>query len=123
MYRFIRSFVYAFRGIRSAFSGESNCRIQLLAGAGVVLASWYLRISSLEWALIVLCIALVIGMEMMNSAIEKACDRITREKDDYVRYVKDMAAGAVLWTAIGSAVIGAIILLPKVIALLEGGIN
>jgi len=65
----------------------------------------------------------VIGMEMMNSAIEKACDRITREKDDYVRYVKDMAAGAVLWTAIGSAVIGAIILLPKVIALLEGGIN
>ena len=120
MHRFIRSFVYAFRGIRSAFSSETNCRIQLLAGVGVVLASWYLRISPVEWAIIVLCISLVIGMEMINSAIEKACDRITREKDDYVRYVKDMAAGAVLWTAIGSAVTGAIILLPKVIELLEG---
>jgi diacylglycerol kinase len=61
----------------------------------------------------------VIGLEMVNSAIEKTCDRITREKDDYVRYVKDMAAGAVLWGSIGAAVVGGIIFVPKIINLLH----
>jgi diacylglycerol kinase len=114
MRRFIRSFGYAFRGLRSAFSNESNCRIQLLAAVLALLASWYLRLSPIEWAVIILCIGLVIGLEMINSAIEKACDRITREQDDYIRYVKDMAAGAVLWASIASALIAAIIFLPKI---------
>jgi diacylglycerol kinase len=114
MKRFFRSFTYAFRGIVSAFSGESNCRIQLSVGMLVVLASVLLGLSQLQWCIILLCIALVISLEMVNSAIEKACDRITREKDDYVRYVKDIAAGAVLWSSVISAVIGAIIFLPKI---------
>ena len=117
MRRFIRSFQYAARGILSAFSSENNCRIQLSVAVVVVGVSWWLRLRPLEWAIMVLCIALVIAMEMVNSAIEKACDRITREQDDYVRYVKDMAAGAVLWTSIGAAVTGAIIFLPKIIHL------
>jgi len=117
MLRFIRSFGYAFRGIRSAFSNESNCRIQLLAAVLALLVSWYLGLSPVEWAIILLCIGLVIGMEMFNSAIEKACDRITREQDDYIRYVKDISAGAVLWASIASAVIGMIIFLPKIIEL------
>jgi len=119
MLRFILSFKYAFRGIRSALASENNCRIQLLIAALVLAASWKLGLRPLEWALVVLCIALVIGMEMINSAIEKTCDRITRERDDYVRYIKDMAAGAVLWTSIGAAVVGAIVLIPKILLLLK----
>ena len=114
MKRFFRSFKYAFRGIVSAFSGESNCRIQLVVGVLVILVSALLGLSQIQWCLILLCMALVISLEMVNSAIEKACDRITREKDDYVRYVKDMAAGAVLWSSVISAAIGAIIFLPKI---------
>jgi diacylglycerol kinase (ATP) len=117
MSRFIHSFGYAFRGVRSAFSNERNCRIQLLVAVLVVLVSWYLGLSPIEWSVIVLCIGLVIGMEMFNSAIEKVCDRITREQDDYIRYVKDIAAGAVLWTSIASALVGVIIFLPKIIQL------
>jgi diacylglycerol kinase len=119
MQRFFKSFQYAVRGILSAFSSENNCRIQLLAAVVVVGASWRLRLAPLEWAVVVLCIALVIGMEMINSAIEKTCDRITRERDDYVRYIKDIAAGAVLWTSIGAAVVAAIIFLPKIIYLFQ----
>jgi diacylglycerol kinase len=115
MFRFVKSFTYALRGIRSAFSSESNCRIQLGIAFLTVLASWWLGLSGVEWAIIVLCIGLVIALEMINSAIEKACDRITRDQDDYVRYVKDMAAGAVLWVSIGAAVTGAIIFLPKIL--------
>ncbi|TDW99441.1 diacylglycerol kinase family protein [Dinghuibacter silviterrae] len=119
MNRFLKSFLYAFRGILCALSSENNCRVQLAVAVVAVGMSWWLRLGPLEWALVVLCIALVIGMEMVNSAIEKACDRITREKDDYVRYVKDMAAGAVLWVSIGTAVVGAIIFIPKIVKLIN----
>lgn len=119
MQRFLKSFKYAARGVLSAFSSENNCRIQLAAAILAVGASWWLRLGPLEWALIVLCIALVIGMEMINSAIEKTCDRITREQDDYVRYVKDMAAGAVLWTSIAAAIVGALVFIPKIINLIH----
>lgn len=119
MLRFIRSFGYAFRGIRLAFSGESNCQIQLIVGILVLLVSWKLRLTPVEWCIILLCIGLVIGLEMVNSAIEKACDRITREQDDYIRYVKDIAAGAVLWASIASAIIGGVIFLPKIIVICQ----
>ena len=119
MLRFLRSFGYAFRGIRSAFSNESNCRIQLVVGILVLLVSWKLGLSPVEWCIILLCIGLVTGLEMVNSAIEKACDRITREQDDYIRYVKDIAAGAVLWVSIASAAIGGVIFLPKIITICQ----
>jgi diacylglycerol kinase len=115
MRRFIYSFGYAFRGIRLAFSRESNCRIQLLLGLGAVLLSWGLGLSPTEWALVVLCIALVIGAEMINSAIEKTCDRITQEREEPIRTIKDLAAGAVLWISLGSAVVGALLFIPKII--------
>ena len=115
MLRFLRSFRFAGRGILAAFSSENNCRIQVAIAVVVVGLSFYLRLSPLEWAVVVICIGLVVGLEMVNSAIEKTCDRITREQDDYVRYIKDMAAGAVLWVSICSAVAGAVIFIPKII--------
>ena len=118
MSRFIKSFVFAFRGISASFSRENNCRIQLVLGVLAVMAGAWLGLERMEWVALVLCIALVIGMEMINSAIEKTCDRITRERDDYVRYIKDAAAGAVLWTSLGAAAVGAIIFVPKIIHLL-----
>lgn len=121
MNRFFHSVRFALRGILSIFSRESNCRIQLVLAFLALVAGWRLGLSSLEWALVVLCIALVLGMEMLNTAIEKTCDRITREKDDYVRYVKDVAAGAVLWVSTGTAVVGAIIFIPKILALFKSG--
>lgn len=121
MNRFFRSFGFALRGIFSSFSHESNCRVQLVLAIIAVLAGWKLGLSRVEWAIVILCIALVLGMEMVNSAIEKTCDRITREKDDYVRYIKDVAAGAVLWVSTGTAVVGAIIFIPKVVSLFKTG--
>lgn len=120
MRRFLRSFRYAGRGILAAFSSENNCRIQVAVAVVTVGLSFYLRLSPLEWAVIVICIGLVISLEMINSAIEKTCDRITREQDDYVRYVKDIAAGAVLWASICSVAVGAVIFIPKIIHIIYG---
>jgi len=104
---------YALKGWRSFFTRDDNGRIQLLMAVGVVVAGLYLRVSKGEWLALLLCIALVLSLEMVNAAIEKLCDHLHPEQHPSIGKVKDMAAGAVLWSAAISAVIGLVILLPK----------
>jgi len=80
-------------------------------------AGFVFRISPDEWCLQFICIGCVIGAEAVNSAIETLCNRITPEYDEYVRNVKDIAAGAVLILSIAAAIAGLIIYIPKIIAL------
>jgi diacylglycerol kinase len=64
-----------------------------------------------------LCIALVLALEAVNSAIEYLADKISPEQDPLIGKAKDIAAGAVLIAAIGAAIIGSLIFIPKLIAL------
>lgn len=64
---------------------------------------------------VLLCIGLVMALEMVNAAIEKLCDRLHPDKHTDIKLVKDMAAGAVLWAAIISAIVGLIIFAPKLL--------
>ena len=64
---------------------------------------------------VVLSISAVLTTETINSSIEELADRVTLEKDPMVKKVKDMAAGAVLITAIASLIIGCLIFIPKFI--------
>lgn len=64
--------------------------------------------------MVLLCNGLVIGLEMVNTAVETLSNRLHPEKHPDIKIVKDVAAGAVLWAAVMSVVIGAIIFLPKV---------
>ncbi len=77
-----------------------------------------LHISSLEWLTVILCIAFVITTELLNTTIEKLADIIEPNQNKQIGLVKDMAAGAVLFAAIGAAVIGFIVFIPKIVALL-----
>ncbi len=113
----MRSFYYAFSGIASAFRSEFNMRIHVVAAALAAVAGFYFKIAAAEWGMIIVCICAVIAMELINTAIEKLCNHVTAEQHPSVKQIKDIAAAAVLITAIGSFVVALIIFLPKLISL------
>jgi diacylglycerol kinase (ATP) len=108
----LRSFVHAGRGLGWLLRHEANARIHAAAAAGALVAGLILRISPADWRWIVLAIALVWSAEAFNTAIERLCDRVTPAQDELVRIAKDVAAGAVLVTAMAAALIGAATLFP-----------
>ncbi len=114
---FLSSLTNALSGLFSFFKSERNGQIQLTIGLLVIIAGFFFRISSMEWVAVLLCIAIVISLEMMNSALEKLSDLVEPNHHPVVKAVKDISAAAVLWSAIVSVVIGAIIFLPRIIAL------
>lgn len=115
MHNFFKGFVYAFNGLVVFFRHERNGRIQLLAAIAVVLFSWVIGISTAEWMVIAGCIAIVLSFEMINSSIEKLCNLVHPTYHPAVKTIKDISAGAVLLVAVCSAIIGAIIFIPKIL--------
>ncbi|HRH81341.1 MAG TPA: diacylglycerol kinase family protein [Thiobacillaceae bacterium] len=109
--RFLRGFVHAARGL-SAAAGERNFRFHLTAAVAVLALATSLRVSALEWALLLICVFWVLAMEAMNSALETLADRVSRDHDPLIGRAKDVAAAAVLLSALGAACVGLIILLP-----------
>ncbi|MBX3425724.1 MAG: diacylglycerol kinase [Pirellulales bacterium] len=114
-----RKFADAARGIKIAVRGEASYFVHMLATAIVVLAGVTARITLSRWAALVLCVALVLVAESLNTAIERLARAVTREQDARVRDALDIASGAVLLAAIGAAVAGALILGPPLVAMLE----
>ena len=115
---FLKGFVYAFNGLVIFFRHERNGRIQLLMAIVVVLLGWGVRLSAGEWIVVLGCIATVLSFEMINSSIEKICNLVHPTHHPAVKTIKDLAAAAVLFVAFISAIIGAIIFLPKILNLL-----
>lgn len=111
--KIINSFKYAFVGIKSAFISERNMKIHFGILSLVVICGFCFKISLYEWIICLICFALVISAEMINTAIENTVNLITKEKNPTAKLAKDVAAGAVLFNAIISAIIGLIIFLPK----------
>ena len=83
----------------------------------VIVCGFLMKINYLEWIACIVCFALVIGFEMLNTAIENAVDLAMPEIHEKAKLAKDVSAGAVLFVSICSVVIGIIIFLPKIIAL------
>jgi undecaprenol kinase len=108
-----KSFIYAFQGITGVVKSERNMKIHLAAAAAVLFLGWYLSVSRLEWLFLLAAIFGTITLEMINSAIEKTVDLITRDIHPLAKQAKDIAAGAVLVYAIFSAITGLIIFLPR----------
>ncbi len=113
--KILKSFSYAWAGIKNCFLSEPNFRIHTVAAIVVIIFSAMLKISTAEWIAVCFCIALVVSMEMINTAIEKLCDAVRKEIHPAIKKVKDIAAGAVLVSAVFSLVTGCIIFLPKII--------
>ena len=116
---FLLGFLYAFRGIGKVIKEERNMRVHIAAALNVLVFSPFLGVNRTEYAVLLITSALVLSLESVNSAIENLCDRVTEKKDEYIKNTKDIAAGAVLISAIFSVITGLVILLrPEKIALL-----
>jgi len=109
----IQSFKYAFNGLWFVLRHEHNFRIHLLAAVVAVLAGFYFDVTTMEWLAIVIIIALVLSLEIINSAIEKLADVVSPEKNEQIKVIKDMTAAAVLLVAMASLVVAALIFIPK----------
>jgi diacylglycerol kinase len=109
------SFKYAFNGLKILIREEHNSWIHLFITVCVLTAGFVFKISTVEWIIVVFCIGLVIALELINSAIENIADFVSPEKHETIKKIKDLAAGAVLVSAIASAIIGLILFLPKII--------
>lgn len=108
----LRSFGYAWKGIRCCVGKEQNLSFHLIATVLVVIAGWQLGITRTEWAILLLCIGMVIAAELFNTAIEKLVDLVSPGRHPLAGQVKDIAAGAVLVCAATAAIIGLIIFVP-----------
>lgn len=109
----VRSFRFAARGIRAVIQSQHNARIHLAASAAVVLAGAVVGLMRIEWCLIVGAITAVWVAESLNTAFEALCDVASPALHPLVERAKDIAAGAVLITAVGAAITGALIFGPR----------
>ena len=115
--KLINSFKYALQGFASSFRTERNMKIHVVATILVIILGIYLKLNLIEWSIITIAIVIVISAELFNTAIETIVDMVSPQKNEKAKLAKDISAGAVLILAIGSAIVGFIIFLPKIIAI------
>ena len=101
-----KSVTAAASGIISAFKSERNMRFHVCAAFYVVVAAIVTHASAMEWSILLICIASVMCLELLNTALEKLCDEVHPDFSPRIGMVKDIAAGAVLICAVISAAVG-----------------
>ncbi len=112
----ISSFKYAWAGVRYAFVTQRNFRIHTFIGSSALLLGALLEISAAEMAAIAITVALVIALELINTAIEAVVDlTVKRSYHELAKIAKDCAAGAVLVAASAALIVAAVILLPPLL--------
>ncbi len=112
---FEKSFKYAVSGIIYCIKTQRNILIQLFFAIIAICLGIFLKISKFEWAIIIFTIMFVIFAEMLNTAVETVVDLVTEEFNEKAKIAKDVAAGAVLISAINAICMGLIIFLDKLI--------
>lgn len=110
----LKSFDYAAQGVLILFKTQGNALIHLVASILVIALGFIFHIEKVEWIIVVFCIVIVLAAEAFNSALEFLADHVTKERHPAIKKVKDLAAGAVLITAIGAAIIGILIFYPYI---------
>ncbi len=114
MPRFFRSLGFALNGLLQLIRFERNFQIHVVAFIGVLTLGIFFGISSMEWVVIFLISALVMGLEAINTAIEQLCDLYSTEVNERIKKIKDLAAGAVLIAAVFAVCIAVVVFLPYV---------
>ena len=112
-----KSFVYATRGIISAYKTEQNLLVHTIALIINIIFMIVFKLSTIECVLIIIVITIVFALEMVNTAIEYAIDMAMPQIHPLAKISKDVASGAVLVSAIGALIVGLIIYIPKIIML------
>ena len=105
----------AFRGAWYLVRTESSIKIQVFIALLVTAAGFYFEITLTEWMIQTLAIALVLGVEGVNTAVEKLSDYVQPEYDRKIGFLKDISAGAVMMVSLGASIVGLLIYLPRFI--------
>ncbi len=113
----LKSFKFAFRGLYTLIKEEANARIHLAAALVAVLFGIILKIGKLEWTVIVIVIGIVFIAELFNTALERLSDLVEPEFNEKIKRAKDLAAGAVIVSAIIALIAGILIFLPGIAGL------
>lgn len=109
----LRSFRAAAKGIARLFLRERNARVELaISVVALALCAWF-KVSAAEWGLVLLCAAAVLSAEAMNTAVEVLADTLNPSYSEGIGLAKDLAAAAVLLTALVSAIVGSLIFGPR----------
>lgn len=114
----LRSFKFAFGGLKVLFIEEHNARLHVLAGICAVIFGIVFSISALEWILITMLIGFVIAMEILNTSIENIADFVSPDHHEKIGIIKDLGAAAVLIASFTALIAGGIIFIPKMIPLI-----
>lgn len=109
----LKAFGYAFQGLADFFRSGAHPKIHLLAILLISLLGFYFSISAGEWTAVLICCALVLSMEAINSALEYLTDLASPDIHPLAKKTKDIAAAAVLISAVFSLIIALIIFIPK----------
>lgn len=112
----LRSIAHAVDGIGFLTRHERNMRLHLAAAVAATAAGIWFGVSMAEWLWIILAIALVLMAEALNTAVEQTCNAVSREFHPAIKAAKDVAAGAVLISALAAVLIGAFVFVPHLLA-------
>ncbi|MGB3150532.1 MAG: diacylglycerol kinase family protein [Maribacter sp.] len=110
----LKSVGFALRGALLLIRTEASIKIQVFITLVMTAAGFYYEISNIEWVLQIFAIAMVLGIEGLNTGIEKLSDYIQPEFDPKIGFIKDISAGAVMLVSIAATIVGFIIYLPKI---------
>lgn len=111
----LKSIIFAIKGALKLITTEHSVMVQLTLGVVICIAGLYFNISKEEWLIQTLAIGLVLSIEGLNTAVEKIADFIHPDYHERIGFIKDIAAGAVLFAAVTALIIGAIIYIPYLI--------
>jgi len=111
----INSFKYAFNGARKLIFTEHSIMVQAFIAMATVIAGFYFNISATEWMLQILATGVVLSIEGLNTAVEKIADFIHPEYNERIGFIKDIAAGSVVFASLAALAIGIIIYSPKIL--------
>jgi len=113
MKKFLGGLGFAIKGIQSAIVSEFNLKVHFFVAIVVSIIGLVVGLSRMECIVIVLCFALVIASELLNTAIEKLVNLVSPEQNPKAGLIKDIAAGGVLVCAFAAAAVGLFIFIPK----------
>ena len=112
------SFSYAGEGLAYALLSQRNMKIHIAFAALAVIVGALFRIDAASWLAVIVCIALVISLECLNTALEALVDLVSPEYHVLAKRVKDCAAAAVAVCAVASVIVEAVIIVPRIVSVL-----
>lgn len=108
-WQFYRNFKFAFRGLKTVFKTEKSFRLHTLVAIVVIVYSWYKDLDNVYWIVILMIIALIMSLEIFNSAIERLVDILAPRTHNVAKEIKDLLAAMVLLVSIFAVAIGLIV--------------